>query len=268
MAHDLAATRRVRKGILSGGNGQDTLAVPPASAAPVAPHVAAEASPHTPPDAMPEPTPTTLAPLIGERVVADVRHEIGNYFHKLYYWADFLAESRSGRAPDVTATQMLEGTIRELEELLQATLEYVRPMAASPIRMQVREVIDGIVRQLGNGLAGRAVTPSIDDGLPADRAVLVDPGRLSQLLAALVRRIESTTEHGRELVVRVSAERRGAHEVVVVRASGVATGTTNSTLSEVEWATAENVARLAGGELSTHDAGGLATIALTLPLRS
>jgi len=48
----------------------------------------------------------------------------------------------------------------------------------------------------------------------------------------------------------------------------VATGTTNSTLSEVEWATAENVARLAGGELSTHDAGGRATIALTLPLRS
>jgi len=98
--------------------------------------------------------------------------------------------------------------------------------------------------------------------------VLVDPGRLSQLLAVLVRRIDSTTERGRELEVRVTAERRGAHEVVVVRASGVATGTTNTTLSEVEWATAENVARLAGGELSTHDAGGLATIALMLPLRS
>ena len=154
MAHDLAASRRLRKAILSGGNGQDTLVVAPGVAPAVAPHVAPEASPHTPPDALPDPMHTTLAPQIGERVVADVRHEIGNYFHKLYYWADFLAESRNGHAPDVTATQMLEGTIRELEELLQATLEYVRPMAASPIRMHVREVVDGIVRQLGNGLAG------------------------------------------------------------------------------------------------------------------
>ena len=262
MAHDLAATRRARKGLLSGGNGQDTRV-----AAHGAPHVVPEASPHSPPDVTPEPT-ATLAPVIGERVVADVRHEIGNYFHKLYYWADFLAESRTGSAPDVTATQMLEGTIRDLEALLQATLEYVRPMAASPIRMHVREVVDGIVRQLANGLAGRAVVPWIDDGLPAERAVLVDPGRLSQLLATLIRRIDATTESGRELEVRVTAERRGALEVVVVRASGVATGTTNTTLSEVEWATAENVARLAGGELSTHDAGGLATIALMLPLRS
>src|SRR5690349_15861307 len=217
MAHDLAASRRVRKGVLSGGNGPDTRA-----AAPAAPHVVPEASPHTPPDLVPEPT-ATLAPLIGERVVADVRHEIGNYFHKLYYWADFLAESRSGRAPDVTATQMLESTIRELEQLLQATLEYVRPMAASPIRMHAREVVDGIVRQLGNGLAGRAIVPSIDDALPADRAVLVDPGRLSQLLAVLVRRVDSTIERGRELELRATAERRGTLEVVVVRVTGVAT---------------------------------------------
>ena len=72
----------------------------------------------------------------------------------------------------------------------------------------------------------------------------------------------------RELEVRVAAELRGAVEVVVVRMTGVATGNGHSTLSEVEWATAENVARLAGGELSAHDAGGRATIALTLPLRS
>jgi hypothetical protein len=36
----------------------------------------------------------------------------------------------------------------------------------------------------------------------------------------------------------------------------------------VEWATAENVARLIGGELTMHDAGGCTTFALALPLRS
>jgi len=245
MAHDLAATRRVRKGIL------------PGAAAPEARVAEATSEPSVP-----------VAPLIGERVVADVRHEIGNYFHKLYYWADFLTESRSGRAGDVTATQMLEETIRNLEELLQATLEYVRPMAAAPIRMHAREVVDGVLRQLTTGLAARTVTSAVDETLPGERALLVDPGRLSQLLGALVRRIEATMDGARELEVRVAAELRGAVEVVVVRVTGVATGTGHSTLSEVEWATAENVARLAGGELSAHDAGGRATLALTLPLRS
>lgn len=246
MAHDLAATRRARKGLLSGK----------------------AAEPRVAPDTAPVPESTTPAPVIGERVVADVRHEIGNYFHKLYYWADFLTESRSGLAGDVTATQMLEDTIRSLEELLQATLEYVRPMAAAPMRMHAREVIDGIVWQLSNGLSDRTIMPDLDPTLPRDRVVLVDPGRLSQLLAALVRRIESTMDGAHELQVRVVPELRGAVEVVVVRVTGIATGAEHSTLTEVEWATAENVARLAGGELTAHDAGGCATIALALPLRS
>jgi len=220
--------------------------------------------PRVAPDTPPEP----IAPVIGERVVADVRHEIGNYLHKLYYWADFLTESRNGIPGDVTATQMLEETIRSLEELLQATLEYVRPMAAAPMRIRAREVVDGIVRQLANGLSNRTITPDVDETLPGERGLMVDPGRLSQLLAALVRRIESTMDAAHELEVRVAPELRGALEVVVVRVTGIATGAEHSTLTEVEWATAENVARLAGGELTAHDAGGCATIALALPLRS
>src|SRR5262249_39610338 len=151
MAHDLAATRRARKGLLSSGAGSEPRAVPD----------------------VPEPT-TPMAPTIGERVVADVRHEIGNYFHKLYYWADFLTESRNGRSSDVTAPQMLEETIRNLEELLQATLEYVRPMSASPIRMHAREVVDGVLRQLQSGLGGHTLAISVDEALPGDRDLLVD----------------------------------------------------------------------------------------------
>src|SRR5438034_142570 len=90
-----------------------------------------------------EPTPGT--PVVGDRVVAEVRHEIGNYFHKLYYWADFLADSRAGHGGDVTATRMLEDTIRGLEDLLRTMLEYVRPIATTPIRMDARELVDGVV---------------------------------------------------------------------------------------------------------------------------
>ncbi len=246
MAHDLAASRRVRKGTLP--------SVPTPDVRP-------------PADPAPEPAPF-VAPVIGERVVADVRHEMGNYFHKLYYWADFLIESRNGRPVDVTATQMLEDTIRGLEELLRATLEYVRPMAAAPIRMHAREVVDGIVRQLTAGLGGRRVVSAVDETVPKERTLLVDPGRLSQLLTMFARRLADATDAAGELEIRVTAELRGTVEVVAVHATGSANGACHSTVTEVEWATAENVARLIGGELVVQDAGGRTTYALMLPLRS
>jgi signal transduction histidine kinase len=248
MPHELAASRRVRKGLLPS-------VTPPDARAAVEP-------------AAPEASAPGSSPTIGERVVADVRHEIGNYFHKLYYWADFLSDSRNGRPGDVTATQMLEDTIRGLEDLLLATLEYVRPIAVTPIRMHAREVADGVVRQLTNGLDGRTVVTSVDDTVPSDRVVLVDPGRLSQLLSALARRLAAATDDGGPIEVGIGAELRGTVEVVAVRASGTAKVVAHSTLTEVEWATAENVARLIGGELAMHDAGGRTTVALTLPLRS
>jgi hypothetical protein len=248
MPHDLAATRRVRKGLLptaAGGEGRPA---------------AAEASAAT--DA-----PLTT-PLIGDRVVADVRHEIGNYFHKLYYWADFLGESRSGRTGDVTATQLLEDTIRDLEDLVRVTLEYVRPLASTPIRMGAREVADGIVRQLESGLAGRTVAVEDAAALEA-RAIVVDPGRLSQLLGAIVRRLVQTTDATRPLAVHLATATRGAAEVLAVRIRGACgDGPVHSTIAEVEWATAENIARVTGGELTLDDVEGMRTIELALPLRS
>jgi hypothetical protein len=247
MAHDLAATRRARKGLLSSTAGADAR---PATA---------------------EDTPVAdgplMTPLIGDRVVADVRHEIGNYFHKLYYWVDFLGESRAGRTGDVTATQLLEETIRGLEHLVRVTLEYVRPLASTPIRMGAREVADGIVRQIESGLAGRTV--AIEDAAALDgHAIVVDPGRLSQLLGAIVRRLEHTTDAGRPLAIRVAVVAHGAAEVLAVRVSGACgDGPAHSTLAEVEWATAENVARVTGGELTLHDADGVRTLELALPLR-
>jgi hypothetical protein len=243
MAHDLAATRRVRKGLLPGA---------------------------TEPRATPEPAPDAaapLAPVVRERVVADVRHEIGNHFHKLYYWADFLAESRSAHSGDVAATQMLEETIHALERLLQATLEYVRPLGAAPIRMRAREVVEALVRQLVTGLPGRTVAPDAGEPMPDEIVLLVDPGRLSQLVGFLVRRLDATMDRGHALDVRIAVEVVTAGEAVVVRVTGTPGAPTHTTLGEVEWATAENVARIAGGELTTHEAGGRATIALAFPLR-
>lgn len=248
MARELAATRRVRKGLLPRVAPGDGHAAPPdgAGARPVAAN-----GDH----------------VVGERVVADVRHEIGNYFHKLYYWADFLSESRVGRPGDVTATQMLEDTIRSLEELVRTTLEYVRPIGVSPIRMTAREVVDGIVRQLTDAADWRAET-SGDHAVLGDRAVVVDPGRLSQLLGFIVRRLVALGTTA--LAMEVSVEDRASgEEVVALRATATATSCDPAltVLTEVEWATAENLARALGGEL-VHDGASGPTLVLALPLRA
>src|SRR5262249_57225174 len=39
-------------------------------------------------------------PLAHDRVLAEISHELGNLFHKLYYWAEFLQERRGGQASD------------------------------------------------------------------------------------------------------------------------------------------------------------------------
>jgi hypothetical protein len=246
MPRELATSRRVRKGILPG-------------VAPSGPQAAVEESGV---DGI------ASAAVAGpvERVVADVRHEIGNYFHKLYYWADFLTESRAGRASDVTATQMLEDTIRGLEELLRATLEYVRPVAVVPTRMPAREVADAVVRQLAAGLDGReiAVIHASDLG---DRTAVLDPGRMSQVLQAMIRRLEATVPVAARLCVTVALERRGTSEVLTLVATAPATPSPRGTVAEVEWATAENVVRLFGGELAVHDGNGTASVSLALPVR-
>src|SRR5262249_61906932 len=38
-----------------------------------------------------------------DRVLAEISHELGNLFHKLYYWAEFLQERRGGHPNDAPA---------------------------------------------------------------------------------------------------------------------------------------------------------------------
>ena len=101
-----------------------------------------------------------------------------------------------------------------------------------------------------------------------ERTVLLDPGRLSQLLGMVARRIEAVTEGSAALTLQRVLERRGNAEVLTVDIMGASAGTVHSTLADVEWASAENVARLVGGDLTCQDAGGIARFTLVLSLLS
>src|SRR4029077_10043390 len=132
-------------------------------------------------NAAPRPDEAALSIAAQEQVLADVSHDLGNFFHKLYYWADYLQEKRPKRSADATATQMLEQTIRNLEQYLKAAVEYFHPVQLSCMSMPVPEVAAAVLAQVRGQLNGTPLT--VCDPEPWQGAVVsIDPGRFSQAL--------------------------------------------------------------------------------------
>src|SRR5262245_40958902 len=102
-------------------------------------------------------SPDSPVVVVQEKVLADIRHELGNFFHKLYYWSEYLREKPARNPEDATAAEMLERTIKNLEEFLKVSLEYFRPTQLSCVRMQVPELVDGLLFQLRSQLNGTPV---------------------------------------------------------------------------------------------------------------
>src|SRR5215831_8684333 len=74
-----------------------------------------------------------------ERLLSEISHELGNYFHKLYYWAELLREQRPATA-DAEPAMLLERTIRDLETFLKSALEFFRPLSVVPSPMSIEEL--------------------------------------------------------------------------------------------------------------------------------
>src|SRR5262249_59716772 len=139
-----------------------------------------------------------------DRVLAESSHELGNLFHKLYYWAEFLQERRGDHASDAPAVQMLTQTVGSLEEFLKGALDYFRPLKLSPVRMAVSDLIAGMVIQLRSQLLGWPVRVS-DAGTWDQHSVLVDPVRLPTVLLAAGRRLTERAPAGSGVHIALQA---------------------------------------------------------------
>ncbi len=121
------------------------------------------------------------AVVVQEKVLAEIAHELGNFFHKLYYWSDYLKEKPARKSADSTAVQMLERTIKNLEDFLKTSLDYFHPTQLSFTRMGVGELLQGFLVQVRAQLNGTPITVSDDDVWRGEDAeVLIDPGHLSR----------------------------------------------------------------------------------------
>src|SRR5207244_7069909 len=88
------------------------------------------------------------AAVVQEKVLSEIAHELGNFFHKLYYWSDYLKEQPAGAPTESTAAQMLERTIKNLEDFLKVSLDYFHPTRLSLMRMAIPDVVGGLLSQV------------------------------------------------------------------------------------------------------------------------
>jgi len=200
-----------------------------------------------------------------ERLLSEISHELGNYFHKLYYWAELLREQRPTTA-DAEPAALLEQTIRDLETFLKTALEFFRPISVVPMAMSVDELTKSL-----RALVARHVEPASlawqVEGEIAAGTVSVDPGRFSFVVGGLVRRVHAAAD----AAVTASVERQGpagnAWYVLTLAARGPDRGPSMSVAATIEWAIIERVVELHGGSVDAAAAGEDRTVHLRLPIR-
>jgi hypothetical protein len=201
-----------------------------------------------------------------DRVLAEISHELGNLFHKLYYWAEFLQERRGEHSSDAPAVQMLTQTVGSLEEFLKGVLDYFRPLKLSPIRMAVSDLIAGMVIQMRSQLLGWPVRVS-DAGAWDQRSVLVDPARLPAVLLAAGRRLTERAPAGSGVQIAFQGLADGFEVTFRVEGGGGAQRL-QSAATCIEWGVAERIVALHGGGLREQAAAdGSHALVLFLPFQ-
>jgi signal transduction histidine kinase len=216
------------------------------------------------------PAPADTGAQVQEKVLAEIVHELGNFFHKLYYWADFLKQRPSRKSSDTTAAEMLERTIKNLEDFLRVSLLYFQPTQLSLMRMKAGEVADGLLAQLRSQLNGTPLIVS-GGGEWQGTPVMIDPGHLSRAFEVAVRhlvmQIGPTSALGVGIAEGVRGGRAGLEVGFRLTHPSEAEPLFQTSEAGVEWAVAQKLVALHGGELIEQStAPGEKSVVLFLPL--
>ena len=199
-----------------------------------------------------------------ERLIAEIGHELGNYFHKLYYWAEFLQEKRADQSGDAGAANMLGCTVEKLEGFLKQALECFRPVRLAPVQAPVPDVVAAMLVQLRAHLRGWPVRVA-DAEVWSQRVLSWDPGRMYSVLQAIAGHLTEQAPAGTGVHVAIEGDGDGI-EVVFRIEGGFGAPEFRSGVACLEWALAERIVRAHHGRLSERrSAGGSTALVLALP---
>lgn len=225
---------------------------------------------HRPEAAMPaavEPRPGSLL-RIDEDVVHDLSHELGNYFHKLFYWTDCIRSGVSDAEAGKSPTDALDETLHRLQAFLNQALVYFEPAVADGIRMTGMDVAKAFEALLRGENPGTAVEIECSPAV-AEAALQVDTKRLSTGFRTIAHLLGAGADTALRLEADVVAAdaKKSALRITLTATGGSAEAAARRAQRVVEWAVAARMVELHGGELHTHEERpGSTRCILTLPL--
>jgi len=181
-----------------------------------------------------------------DRILGEISHEMGNYFHKLYYWTEYL---RGRVQADATAVDMLETTVERLEHFMRMILEYFAPARLSFTRLQAEELVAG----LRSRLPGRRL---ILEGDPEVRAtqVLADAGLIGHAMRTVFEVSAASLLDENEMTIRlVPSQRREFRGIEFEFLTGRGAPFGKALARGIEMAVAEKFIQMHGGEVFERD---------------
>lgn len=196
---------------------------------------------------------------VEQDVVRDLRHSVGNHFHKLYYWADRIG-SEDGAQEHVELAEELAGALQRFQEFLELGLRYFEPDQASVMDMSLADV------SAASGSVLQTELPSTEVGVEVDAAsaetrVTLDPQRFSLALRLIAQLLGGTK---REAFQCRFGQRDGQAEVTIEASGGEAPLET----PVIEWAIARKAIAMQGGvlEASSGQEDVIGGCVVSLPL--
>lgn len=223
-----------------------------------------------PSQAEPIGTPAGALLRIEEEVVHDLSHELGNYFHKLYYWTDCIRSGATDLGPETSATDALDQTLHRLQAFLNLALEYFQPSIANPIAVSGNDVVKAFEALL-RGENPEAAIASECTAAAGDASVRIDTGRLSTAFRTMARLLGGGPGTSLHLAADVARDGGAPErlEIALSASGGSPDAAARRAQRVVEWAVAARLVELHGGRLQTNEERpGSARCVLTLPLVS
>jgi hypothetical protein len=204
---------------------------------------------------------------IDEAVVHDLSHELGNYFHKLFYWTDYIKSGATDDGSGACPGEMLEDVVHRMQAFLNVALEYFQPAELRGVPVSGADVA-GALESLLRGAGGEAAVEVVCDEDAGAARLVIDPTRLSSGLRLAARLLSGPGCAALRAHVRTSE--RAGRDVLEIELSVDGPGEPDARPSHrvVEWAVAGRMIELHGGELSTNEERRGAGCLLTLPLAS
>lgn len=194
---------------------------------------------------------------VADEVLSDLRHSLGNYFHKLYYWADYLKSGADDLGPEVVPAEMLDRTLQNLESFLRVALEYFRQPDLSCVTLNGEE--------LGRAVASVLRSSQADGGQVVARPgverwqVAVDPSLFSEALGIAAKQIRfASGDESTVLEASVDAAPAAERLRLELRLAGSnGPARARRDLGLIEWAVAGRLLQAHGGSLEAINEDGL-----------